>query len=100
MVILIGKEQCAFEKIDVAVELEKLRREKTMIEIQQMASRAARRALKAEIVDRKDGFRCRGFRVARRLELFRKTTARAACQSWQWTMSTGRSAQEFRARRG
>ena len=64
---LIGKNKRAFEKIDIAVKFQKLRRKKARIEIQQTPIGWPEDSLKAEIVNRKNRF-CRGqFRVASRL---------------------------------
>ncbi len=65
---LVGKQQPAFEKVDVVVIFEKLRREVVWIEIQKRPESLAEDTLEAEIVDRKDDF-CRGnFSVARGLD--------------------------------
>jgi hypothetical protein len=56
---LIGKNKRAFEKIDIAVKFQKLRRKKARIEIQQTPIGWPEDSLKAEIVNRKNRF-CRG----------------------------------------
>src|SRR5262245_55754236 len=64
---LIGNNKRAFEKIDIAVKFQKLRRKKARIEIQQAPIGWPEDPLKAEIVNRKNRF-CQGqFRVAGRL---------------------------------
>mgnify|MGYP003694134391 CR=1 FL=1 len=53
---LIGKNKRAFEKIDIAVKFQKLRRKKARIEIQQTPIGWPEDSLKAEIVNRKNRF--------------------------------------------
>src|SRR5258705_3451116 len=64
---LVGKNERAFEEIDIAVKFQKLRRKEARVEIQQTPIGWPEDSLKAEIMKRKNRF-CRGqFQIAIRL---------------------------------